>query len=69
MNSHQRDQKLKALRKEYSGWIPQHELDKLDGVPAQSAAIEAIAERFAPEQIDIEDAPVRKPRKSKVDAE
>lgn len=63
-----------ALRAKYSGWVPQHELDKLDGIPAHAVkATEAIAERFAPEQTDLEEAveaAPKRPRKLKVvDAE
>ncbi len=63
MSPQQREQKLKALKKEYSGWVPQHELDKLDGIePAKVAA------RFAPEQVDLEEAVAvaPKPRKKKI---
>jgi hypothetical protein len=70
MSKEQREQKLKALRREYSGWVPQHELDKLDGIePAQTKATEAIAERFAPVQTDIEEAVAEaavKPKKKKI---
>jgi hypothetical protein len=47
MTPQEREQKLKALRRLYSGWVPQHEIDKLDGI--QPKATEAIAERFAPQ--------------------
>jgi hypothetical protein len=68
MSKEQREQKLKALRQEYSGWVPQHELDKLDGIhPAQVKATEAIAERFAPEaQVDLEEAVAAAPKKRKL---
>jgi hypothetical protein len=65
--SQEREQKLKALRRIYSGWVPQHELDKLDGIePAK------VAQRFAPQQVDLEEAvqataeAPKKPRKQKI---
>jgi hypothetical protein len=58
MTPAEREQKLKALRREWSGFVPQRELDKLDGIePAKVAA------RFAPVQTDLEEAVAEAPRK------
>jgi hypothetical protein len=64
MTPQEREQKLKALRRLYSGWVPQHEIDKLDGI--QPKATEAIAERFAPQPAAEAEVEIKKPRKPKL---